>query len=236
MFLIAHSFLGGHFKEDISEKNRKIEKYKRELAEGLYSKQDLMQAEVDNESLLGAVEALEYGVAFRSREDFQIDDSGVSPSNQYLSALGDVRDELLPRANRASLRMDEDFGMPKLSPTKPDEIERYLEALDVISTVVDSAIDARVRRIEKIQVRLDAGLSSKAGVGRVEKTRVAMKLVGDSLALARVIAATQRSEGGRTLHIGDLEMASSRQRDDEVRMDVTFFVVRLHQDSSEPEQ
>lgn len=237
VFLIAHSYLGGHFADSIDEKNRKITRYQRELAGGLYSQPDLGAAENDNEALVAAVDALEQHVAFRPREAFRLTEADVSPSNQYLRTLADVRDELLPRANRASLRIDEDFGMPKLSPTKPDEIERYLEALDVIATVTDAAIDARVRRIDKIQVRLDSGLASKAGVGRVERTRVTMSLIGDSVALARVLAATQRSSGDRALHIGQLEMISSKQRDGEVRLDVTFLVVRLHRETpGDPEQ
>lgn len=229
VFLFGYSYLSGHFGDQIKAKTTKIAKHEKALKSGLFTRADLDLVTGDNEGLLAARDALEGGLAFVARPEFTLA-GDVSPANQYLRALADVRDDILPKANRASVRVDEGLGLPKLSPTKPDEIVRYLEALDVIDAVVSAAIDSRVRRIEKMQVRLDPGLDSKAGVGRIEKTQVNVRLVGSTVSLVSVMARTQRSEDGRVLPVGKLEMTANKQRPDEVQLDVTFHVVRLHED------
>jgi hypothetical protein len=97
----------------------------------------------------------------------------------------------------------------------------------VIETVTVMAIDARVQRLEKIGIRLDSGLTSRAGLGRIERTSVSFELRGDSLSLTRLLTATQRPVDGRVLHLGDLEMTPSRNKDDEVQLDLTLTIARL---------
>src|SRR6185503_3130634 len=128
-----------------------------------------------------------------------------------LRTLSRVREELTQRANRASLKLDSSLGMPELSPTVEREILRYLEALDLVETVSDLAIRARADSIDKIQVRLDPGYSSRGGVGAIERTKVQMTISGSSLELTRLLAWTQRPDAnGRTLPIDSLEMSAPK--------------------------
>jgi hypothetical protein len=123
--------------------------------------------------------------------------------------------------------LEPELGMPKFSPTREEEIERYLEALDVVDAVVRLGIAAGVRRIEELQIRLDPGLSSTAGLGRIERTRIELVVAGTSLAVARFLDATQRAQEGRELAVLELEMAPARSKEGEVRLDLTLVVPRL---------
>ncbi len=193
----------------------------------MYTSQHLADAHAENDALIAAVEELRAAARFEARPGFRLDPGLGSASNQYLRALARVREELLPRANRGNLQVDSALGMPRLSPTREAEIVRYLEALDVIDTVVGMAINARVQRVDRIQVRLDPGLSSREGLGDVERTRVSLTLTGTSLALTRLLTSTQRPRDGRVLHIDELEMVPSRSKENEVRLELTVVAARL---------
>ena len=194
VFLIAKMVLASTYEGDINAKDRVISQRKTDLAGPMYVSADLSEARAENEAFLEAVEVLRAATDFQPRPEFELDSTLGSASNQYLRALARVREELVPRANRSNLQVDSQLGMPRLSPTRDAEIERYLEALDVIETVVGLAVDARVQRIDKIQIRLDPGLNSREGLGAIERTRVTFTLTGRSLALERVLSWTRGPE------------------------------------------
>jgi len=193
----------------------------------MYDASDLGDARSQNEALQAAVDQLRAVTDFQPRSEFVLDPALGSSSNQYLRALAGVRDDLVTRANRSNVQVDPQLGMPRLSPTREAEIERYLEALDVIDTIIDLAIDARVQRVDKIQPRLDPGLNSREGIGAIERTRVAFTFTGSSLALERVLTWTQRPQNGRVLHVEDVEMVPARSREQEVRLDLVIVIARL---------
>ncbi len=234
VFLIAYFWIDGHYGDDIGATRGTIRNLRSDLGEGMYTASDLTVAEDENEALKADVAELEGATRFRPREEFVLDENLPYPS-QYLRVLNLVREDLLPRANQADLTIDSGLGMPKFSPTVDAEIERYVEALDVIETVASIAIDSRVRRIEGISIRLDPGLTSRAGLGRVEHTRVSFDIRGPSLALTRLVAATQRPRDGRVLHVADLEMRPTRHKDDEVQLDLVLTIPRLREIELEEE-
>ena len=55
------------------------------------------------------------------------------------------------------------------------------------------------------------------------------ELTGTSLAMTRIIAWTQRPPGdvGRAFHIGSVELAPSRSKDEEVHLELTLLIARL---------
>lgn len=235
-FLAGRWALAETFTSDLTAAQGSISRSRRGLGEAMFTATDRAQAEGENESLRAAVEQLEQAVEFEPRPEFRLDPAGGSSQNQYQRAVSRVRDDLLLRANRANLKLDAGLGMPKLSPTREAEIERYLEALDVIDAAIRLAIDAHVQRVDKIQIRLDPGLSSRTGLDRIEETKVELTMIGDSLALTRFLARTQRpaeGEKGRVLRIGSAELVPSRSKDDELRLDATLIIARLH---APPEQ
>jgi hypothetical protein len=237
VFLIGFAIESSLFQGKINAAQRAIQLNKNQLKELQFSAKDLAEVEGENAALRAALEELVEAARFRPRPEFVPDPAAGSSANHYLRTLSRVREELLTRANRASLTLDSSLGMPELSPTAEREILRYLEALDLVESVADLAIRARADGIDKIQVRLDPGHASRQGVGAIERTRVQMTLVGSSLALTRVLAWTQRpAAGGRVLPIDKLEMTTARGRKDQVRLDVTFVLARVKELEPPPEK
>ena len=228
VFLIGFAVENALFRDELNATRQEIQRFKNKLETAPFGPQDLADAEAENTALRAAVEKLSAAASLHPRSEFVPDPSAGSSANQYLRTLSRVREELLQRCNRASLDIDSSLGMPELSPTVETQIVRYLEALDVVETVADLALRARVDRIDKIQVRLDPGHGSREGVGPIERTRVVMSLAGSSLALTRVLAWTQRpGAGGRVLPIDQFEMVTARGKAGEVRLEVTFVVAHV---------
>ncbi len=237
VFLVGFAAESSVYGGDLQATRGEIGRLRRQLSEAPYTAQDLQAVEGENQALRGSVEKLAAAVRFQPRQGFAADLASGSPSNQYLRTLSRVREDVQQRASRAGLELDSSLGMPELSPTVETEIVRYLEALDVVETVVDLAIRGRVDRIDKIQVRLDPGLASRAGLGKIERTRVAFTMSGDSLALASVIAWSQRPlADGRVLPVDQLEMLNARGKPGEVRLDATFVLARLREEAAEEGQ
>ena len=195
----------------------------------LYGDGDRRQASEENDGLRAALASLRAEVEFEPRARFRRDPALGSASAQYLRVAADLRDELLPLANRRRMRLADDLGMPELSPTDEAEIVRYLEALDLIERVVRVAAEREVgvTRISEIRTRLDPVLYRDGGAPRIEKTTVEMTLEGSSLALLRFVWRTQRPEQGKPLTIEDLEMTSTTDEADEARLVVRFVIPRF---------
>jgi hypothetical protein len=231
LFVVGFAVETAVFQDEILATQRTSQKYRNDLKAAQYTAQDLAEVEAENAALKESVERLTAAANFQPRPEF-VPAAGVPVANHYLRTFSRVREELEQRANRAGLALDEALGMPELSPTVESEIVRYLEALDLVEGVADLAMRARVKRMEKIQVRLDPARSSRQGVGALERTRVQMTLAGSSAAIARVLAWTQRpeiadGETGRVLTIDQLETSRTAGKAGEVRLDVTFVIARV---------
>jgi hypothetical protein len=228
VFLAAFAIEGSMFDGPMAAARKEIQGHKNRLKEAKFTASDLATAEQENEALKAAAGMLVEAARFRPRPDFVPDPSAGPAAHHYLRTSTRVKEELGSRASRAGVALDRSLGLPELSPTNEGEIVRYLEALDLVESVADLAVRARVQRIEKIQVRLDPAMNSKQGVGTVERTKVQMSLAGNSLAVTRLLSWTQRPDaGGRVFAIDKLELALARGKKDEVRLDVTFVVPRI---------
>jgi hypothetical protein len=160
----------------------------------------------DNEELAKTVGIPDPGDRVPGARGVRLDPKAGAATNQYFAAVSRVREELLRLAGRGNLRLPDDLGLPALAPTREAEIERYLEALDLVDRAVRLALANGVQRIDKIEIRLDPKLASRQGVGELEKTRVEVSASGRPAPLVplrlRVAAARKgfrpapRREGG----------------------------------------
>lgn len=228
VFMIATQMIDSFIGNDLRAKKRTRDAVQGQLRESRYLARDLTAARTQNEALATAREDLAQYVSYPTREEFRLDADKGSAGHQYFAAVQRVREDLLRRAGRRNIRLAQDLGLPTLAPTRDDEIERHLDALDLIERVVNLAIDERVERIDKIEIKVDPSLHGRKGVGRVEKTRVKMKMVGASAPMLRVIAATQSKDLGPSILIEEIEIIPERTKTDEVRLEVTFLAPRLH--------
>jgi hypothetical protein len=235
-FLVGLAIVDGVYGGELRSLQRTVARAESDLRAPRFAKADLDAAEKRNEELQRALAELGSAVTFQTRQGFALDPAAGSPTNQYFDLVARTRDELLRRARRTSLRTPGDIGLPALSPTQTVEIERYMQAVDLIDRVVNMAMDVGVERIDEIEIRLDPGLGSSRGVGRLERTEVRFRLGGEPLALMRLVLETQSdTRYGAPLQIGSLEMQPERAKSDELRVDVVFWICRLHEVQEEEE-
>ena len=227
LFFVGSGVIDSVYGEERRATHSSIQSLKRKLREPLFDAADLERAQTQNEELTAATDELLAKARFVPRPRFVLDRELGSPANQYRRAFADVQETISQRANRANMQFDASLGMPKLSPTNDAEIVRYLEALDLVDQVLSTAIDADIDRVDRIQARLDPGLNSAQGFGKIERTRVTFQMTGDSLAVTRVLTWSQRPPRGRVLALEELEVVPARGKRDEVRADMTFVVPRL---------
>ncbi len=234
LFLVGTMLVDRYFRAELRAQKRAADSAAAKLrSEPMFTASDLAEAEKENESLKKAVEVLSQATAFEARPGFRLDAKAGAATNQYFAAVSRVRDELLTLAGRGNLRVPEDLGLPALSATREGEIERYLEALDLVDRAVRLALSAGVQRIDKIEIRLDPKLASRQGVGDLERTRVEVTASGAPGPLVRFLSLTQGgearplAEGSRPLLIEKADIQASRTKADEAGLQATFVVARL---------
>jgi hypothetical protein len=225
-FVVGEMVIASSFGDELKAQQRSVAASSRKLSgDPMYAREDLDAARAENEALRAAVGRLSQAVAFRARPEFQVQSGRGSASSQFFNVVATTREALLTLAGRSNLRVPDSVGLPALSPTRDGDIERYLEALDVIDRVVRLAVDAGAERIDHIDIKLDPALASREGVGSLERTRVVVSFSGAAGPLRRLLVATQAAGDG--LLIESLEMLPSRSKADDVRLDVTFAIARL---------
>ena len=217
---------------DLRAQRARLRTLETQLDQPRFVAADQERAQAERDSLSQAVTTLSDAVAFHARPEFALD--GTSPANRYFAVQSRVREELLTLAGRAGLILPEGLGLPALSPTKEQEIVRYLEALDVVDRVVKLAIEAGCERIDEIRVQLDSRLVSGKSIPDIEKTSIEFDLIGPSAPLARWVALTQQERFGDVILIDKLNLVASRTKPDEARLEVTFRVAHLYGEEEQP--
>lgn len=230
-WLVIGSFLGNDRDAQVASAARTQRKLS---SEPMYSAEDLRTIEDANEALKAAVDKLSVAVAWKPRPLFALEPQRGTPSNQYFAAVAATREDLLRRAGRANLRLPEDLGLPALSPTREGDILRFLQGLDLVDRAVRFALESGCERIDRIQIQLDPKLTSKQGVGTIERTRVTFNLTGRPSPLVAFLARTQEAtpaaDGSGAvgpLLVERCEMQPARTKTDEAGLEVTFVVARI---------
>jgi len=233
IFLIARGVVSSTLGGDVKAQRLALSKAENKLKNAMYDSRDRDAAKAQNEELRALVTTLSEAVAFVPREGFNLD-GARSASSRYHGTLAKVREELLPSAGRANMALDGDLGQPELSPTRSEEIGRYLEGLDLVDRIVQLAIETRVSGVDGLQVSLDPALRSKDGVGDIERTRVKAKLEGTGDRLLEFLRRARRPElvpGGQPFVIESIDMRTQK-RGLGAELELTFNVVRLRAEVS----
>lgn len=200
----------------------------RDLRQPMFTRSQLAEAEEERERLREVVAALGSTVDFEEREGFRLREGPGSATAQYHEIVGRLRDELLPAAARRNLRLEPTLGLPKLSPTRASDIERYLSGLDLLERVARLAIDEGVGRMEELSIRLDPEYVSRRGTGAVETTELHLQLSGPAVALGRVLARLERPEPGtQPATLRRMDWGSSRHREGEASLELVLVVARV---------
>lgn len=229
VYMIAGIIIESAYGSDLRSARRELSVNKSALSAERYSPTDRNLARDENAGLQSALDSLATAVAFTPRPRFVLDPAAGSASSQYFTLLEGVREDLGLLASRNRLTYPDGWGIGMLETGDPATIERQLEALDLLESVVRLAVQAGVTRITKIQIKLDAGFGSRKGLGQVERTRVDLSFATGSESITRLLSLTQMAgEDRRPLTIEKFEIKGERNKPDAVKADFTFLVIRLH--------
>jgi hypothetical protein len=177
VFGIGTMLVGKYFGDELEPAPRRDHDGQQARARSDVHARPMREAQLENDALQKRSTRYE-GVHVRAARSSCSIPSG-SASNQYFAVVSAVRDPLR-QAGRANARA-RGPGLPALSPTREPDIARYLEASI-----------RRPRRAWRSQPVASASTRSRsvsiraptrAGVGRVESTRVPMTLSGKSALL-----------------------------------------------------
>lgn len=228
VFVTGSMLVNSFFRDDLVQQKKSATSTESKLKnEPMYSTADLTVAEKENEALKRAVEALSMVVDFQVREPFRLDPQKGSANNQYFQAVSGVRERLLADCGRGNLRIQDDLGLPALSPTHEPEIARYLAALDLVDRAVRTALEAGIERIDKIQIQLDPKLTSRQGVGDVERTRILLGISGRTNPMVQFLLQTQNPKDYPPLLIEKADVQPAPGKADEAKLEVTFVLAQL---------
>ncbi|MFT5050814.1 MAG: hypothetical protein ACI8QZ_002219 [Chlamydiales bacterium] len=236
VFLIGTVMVDRLYGSELRSARTQLRSNERSLRTERLGSEALAQAREVNDALHEALTQLSDAAAFETRDHFKLTGGEGSPSGKYFALVDRVRDGLLTLASRNRLRLPADLGLQMLQTTRVEVIERHAEALDVIDRVVRLCVEVGVERIDSIQVRLDPAFDSRHGLGQVERTRVTFKITSAAQPVVELLARTQNPGSGQALSIENVDLIGSRSKQDEVRAEVTFLVVRLHQRESADEE
>jgi len=129
-------------------------------------------------------------IDFVPREEFllQPNESAVA---QYLRLVSQEREVLVEFPKTQNMTVDENLGMPELSPTRKKEIQHALLGLDVVDRVVSLAIESNIREVGSIELVAEPGRRKKAFV---EELRVQFQMTGTAATLAAFLEKLQLCE------------------------------------------
>ncbi len=235
VLLIGLAVIDRVYGRDLRRATQSVNSSKKALKKERYQAASKTAAEATNQALKETVATLSEAVAFDAREEFRLVQGAGPASSQFFAVTQRVREDLMRQAGRQGMRLPEDLGLPGLSPTSEDAIERTLEGLDAVDRIVRLALEAGVERIDELKITLDPALESRKGVGAIERTRVAISMSGASGPIVRFLQTTQGPTYGEPLLIDEFEVVPARRKTSEARLDATFLVCRLHETVTEPD-
>ena len=225
LFLVALLIIDSTVGGDVAAQRRLVTSAQSKLNQPSFTSADEQRAREDNRALLDLLAELEQRVDFAPREGFRPKSAAVT-AGRYLDAVANVRMSLLPLARRRGMVLDPTLGLPEQSPTREEELARYLDGLDLVDRLVRVAVELGVERIEKVRIRLDPGLFGREGLGYVERTRVEFSASGRSAPLLALMQRLARLPG-QPLFVDSAALEASRQRADEARLELVLLAPRV---------
>lgn len=126
------------------------------------------------------------------------------PDIQYDRVFSEARDLYVEEAKTLNITVDDNLGMPELSPTRQREIQRSLTALDIVTRVVLLAMEAGVRFVDSIEMVPEAGRRKKSFI---KDQQVKFKMLGSVGALADFLKGFALLENFLAIEEAEFKMA-----------------------------
>ncbi len=248
VFLIGGMVINSMYAGDIRKTQSKVRSAQNELKKEMFGAADLEQAEQENEELERLYGTARTAAEFIPRPEFILDVSG-SPQAAYQTAQAVVRDRVGDLASRKRAFLPDGLDLEMLKTQNVDALERHLHALDLLERSLVMALQAGVRQVRSVEIKLDPAFKRGRGLGAIELTDVTMDCTAPSEAITRWLAmaetplddvspenADMAAIRSQALPIQSVDLKSSQsKKGDDVRARVTFSVVRVHEIEAEEE-
>lgn len=230
VFLIAYLVIDGLYGDKLRAEESSARSYRSKLSgEERFGLPDRNAAQEENEALLESLVDLQQRAEFRPRPEFELPaGSASSASTEYYKVVERVREELARLAGRKRIVLPQGLDLEPLDTNAVDVFERHLAALDQLDRLLRLAIEHDVKQVKRIRVELDPAFRARRGVGPVEETTIEVEAVSTPATVTDWLQATQTLAYGQVIPIRSIEARSARAKSDELRVKVTFSVVRLH--------
>jgi hypothetical protein len=228
LFFILLAVTGGGAKKRFKSESTSVSRTKRELqSNALYTSSQVATLENQLRQVQEQVEVLAGGALPPFRERFQVP-PGLSPAQHYISLTGEMRDELVGWSLRRNCEVDESLGLPPVSPTEAQQIERVLRGLDVVDRVVRIAVESGAVEVEKIRIAEKRRRRSGRDASSLDITPVTLEVVFRQRSPAPFLRALlAEQDAGRPTGLQVLEMSAPDGRRQERRVLLEFGVGAL---------
>lgn len=156
------------------------------------------------------------------RPEFRIP-PGKAPAQHYIELSGALRQDLIAWALRNNCEVDETLGLPPVSPTQQQAVERVLRGLDVAERVIRIAVQYRASSVEKMSVaeRSRHAGNSRGAVLDLAPVQLEVVFAGESVA-PFLRALLEEGEQGRPLGLAGIEVSPPNPRKRERRVLLEF--------------
>lgn len=170
------------------------------------------------------------------RKEFRLP-QGKAPAQYYIELTGALRQDLIAWALRNDCDVDETLGLPPVSPTQQQAVERVLRGLDVSERVVRLAVEYGARSVEKMNI---AERSRRAGNARgavLDLTPVEIEVVFEGVSPAPFLRALlAEGENGRPIGLAGIEVSPPNPRKRERRVLLEFAAGVMPETGAEDSQ
>ncbi len=228
VFFILLAITGGGSKDRLSKAKTSINRSRRQMqGNELYAANQVatLEQRLEDLRLHNSLLAERDLPAFRQR--FQVP-PGTPPAQHYISLSGELRDELIGWALRRNCEVDDSLGLPPVSPSQPQQIDRVLRGLDVVDRVVRMAVDFGASEVDKIRVAQNRRRRTGRNVSPLDITPVTMEITFHRASIAPFLSAMlAEQEAGRPLGMTGLEILPRNDKRMEQKILLEFGVGAL---------
>lgn len=224
-FFILLAFTSSGAKEDFRRSSSSISSTRRKMnSSSMYGAAQVATLEKRLASLQERNAELGRMSLPQFRERFRIP-SGTPAAQHYISLTGELRDEIIGWSLRHNCEVDDSLGLPPVSPSQPQQIERILHGLDVVDRVVHMAVDHGASKVDKIRISQKRRRRSGRHASPLDITPVTMEIVFKRVSATpflRKLAAEQAS--GNPLGLTAFEVLPRNAKRMEQRIVLEFGV------------
>ena len=249
VFLIGNMVVTSMYSGDIRRVTRDTAKASKRLKTEMYTADDLGVAEDENVELTKRYEQLRAAAEFQPRQEFTLDAYEGSAQNAQSSVREKVLDRIADLASRKRAFLPDGLDLEMLKTRNVDALERHIHALDMLERALVLALEAGVRQVRAIEIKLDPSFDSTRGVNPIEKTVVTVDVIAAPEAVTRwlAMAETPMAEASpeapglfairaQALPIREVDIRSNKsKKNDDVRARISFDVVRIHEIETDDE-